>query len=305
MDLRKLKIVKMNKKEKQNGARFKCEACGAKMRNWRISKKDVLIVCDNCNHIKRDISLSNCNAREQTFGGNTILDYLRCKLTVSRLKSYIKKASLKEPLSILEIGFGTGNILKHFLKCGYNCCGIEADKSKAGYNLITKEEANLYFGKAENIDFGNNFDLIYAIHVVEHFGNPQLIFNKCFDVMKENGLLYFVTPNGQSMSLKIFKNKWWNLEDPTHIRFFSEKSITHMLKVAGFSDIRVSSLRLDSLTVEASSIFRFFGKSSKKGALQKPLGLLFSLFFLPLIILFRFLIPNLSPSMEISAVKKS
>ena len=103
--------------------------------------------------------------------------------------------------------------------------------------------------------------------------------------------------------LKIFKDKWWNLEDPTHIRFFSKQSVTIMLEKAGFTDVKVSIPRWDSLTIEANSVMRHFSKSSQHGVLSGKLGLLAILALFPFFLLLRFPWRKISPSIEITATK--
>ena len=54
---------------------------------------------------------------------------------------------------------------------------------------------NVIFG-----DFFKNlilkkFDVLFASQVVEHIDNPNIFFNKCFEVLNNNGILHIDVPN--------------------------------------------------------------------------------------------------------------
>ena len=140
--------------------------------------------------------------------------------------------------------------------------------------------------------------------MIEHIDQPEAVFQKCYNILKEDGLLYFITPNADSLGLKWFKAHWWNLEDPTHIRFYSPDSITRMLKDAGFSMVQVKIPIWDSIMIEANSILRKLDtKQNQNGILNQswtrvPIMLLAAPFFA-----LRFFIRRVSPSIEIVATK--
>ncbi len=282
----------------------KCDACSAVMSDWNIGEGNTLDLCESCKHVQRDLEKCHSAAREHPWGGVGAFDIVRTALTYRSLNSRIKKAGLKGKLSVLDIGFGVGLLLKKFIDRGDKCSGIEYELLELPHTKELEKNAALSFGSAEDTDFGKSRDLIYAIHVIEHLKDPQLVFEKCFNSLNNGGLLYFVTPNSESLGLKLFKTKWWNLEDPTHIRFFSKKSVTDMLTKAGFSDIKVKSPRWDSLTVEANSVLRVLSKSGKHGVMNEMLCKIATLLLSPAFFMIRVIIPSLSPSIEISAIKK-
>lgn len=274
------------------------------MQAWPVSVADTLDLCGACLHVQRDMARCRSGAREHAWGGVGAFDRVRCALTRRSLEKKMKRAGLQSPLSILDIGFGSGLLLKGFVERGEQCRGIEAELLEVPHAAVLQEKAALIFGTAEEADFGDGLDLIYAVHVIEHLQDPQLVFEKCFAALKPGGMVYFMTPNGASGGLKLFKSRWWNLEDPTHIRFFSKESVTHMLQKAGFKDISVTIPRWDSLTLEANSVLRILSKSGRHGVLDGALGQLATLALFPLFLLARLPWRNLSPSIEITARKK-
>jgi len=299
-----MKYLKSNQEENtmQLNKQEICEACGHFMLEWNISSNCTLLKCPQCFHIKRDLELCNAQRREHAWGGSELFDEIRAFLTRRRLNKLLSK---NKRLSLLEIGFGSGKILVKFLEKGHKVHGVEADLLEIHIDELLKKYGTLHFGKIENIQLPKEeFDLIYGIHVIEHLDNPAEVFKKCHDALKKEGILYFITPNSTSKGLTIFKDKWWNLEDPTHIRFFSPQSIKIMLNRAGFRKIEIGIPVWDSLTLEINSLLRFLRWNSKEhGVLSKKYAKLVDAFLLPFFIVIRMFYPILSPSLEVIAWK--
>jgi SAM-dependent methyltransferase len=206
-------------------------------------------------------------------------------------------------LRILEIGFGRGMLLRRFLEEGHEVSGIDPGMLQRDLDPSLLERATLHADAAEAVELApGSFDLIYGIHVVEHLRDPAAVFRACHAALRPGGVLYLMTPNARSDGLRLFRESWWNLEDPTHIRFFSPRSVAVMLRDAGFPVGRVRTPMWDSLTLEISSALREFVRDpGEHGILAvrgtKPIyaGLL------PLAVACRMVWPRLSPSMVIVA----
>jgi len=280
---------------------YTCEVCNTEMKKWQISPDNVLLQCPNCLHIKRDIELCNANAREHAWGGSSFFDKIRNYLTYRQLVRIIKKTDK----NILEIGFGYGDILAKFFQNGDKINGVDLDALDISVNEIVKKNGTLTFGKVEEVQFNDEeFDLIYAIHLVEHLEDIKNVFDKCYNALKKDGVLFFITPNANSKGLKIFKDSWWNLEDPTHLRFFSEKSISLMLNKSGFKDIKTSIPIWDSVTVEINSLVRKINKKSKThGALNSLLVKIINIALLPFSMFIRLFCSKISSSLMVIAKK--
>ena len=112
--------------------------------------------------------------------------------------------------------------------------------------------------------------------------------------LRQGGVFYCITPNAQSYGLSLFGQSWWNLEDPTHYRFFSRRSLTVALSQAGFHTVRTNIVTEDSLTLEVNSALRVLHTPG-----TKTIGIMLT----PFAFLARLCIPTLSPSIEAIAVK--
>ena len=150
----------------------------------------------------------------------------------------------------------------------------------------------------------DSYDFVFAIHVVEHLIDLSAVFRKIAVSLRPGGVFYCITPNAQSYGLSLFGQSWWNLEDPTHYRFFSRRSLAAALSQAGFQTVRTNIVIEDSLTLEINSALRALTVGDHvHGILHTPGTKTASIALTPFAFLARLCIPNLSPSIEAIAVK--
>jgi SAM-dependent methyltransferase len=242
-------------------------------------------------------------ARSHPWGGSGSFDRARSALTLRSMERLLAGAA---HLRILEIGLGRGLILSRLMRRGHEVWGIEPGMLQREMIPSLRSRATIRFQRAEDVELPeSSFDLIYGIHVIEHLRDPASVFRTCYDALKPDGILYLMTPNGSSDGLRIFGEQWWNLEDPTHIRFFSPRSISLMLSAAGFGRARIRTPIWDSLSVELTSLTRTIRRSSTEhGVLGDRVLVPLYAALLPVALAARAIWPGLSPSMEVVATKK-
>jgi 2-polyprenyl-3-methyl-5-hydroxy-6-metoxy-1,4-benzoquinol methylase len=280
-----------------------CPACGARTVWWNVGHDTLLGRCPSCGHIVRDLRYSSGPVRGHAWGGSAAFDKVRIALTMQRMRPLLPNG---KRVRILELGFGRGLMLRQLLDAGHDVHGIEAGMLDVEIDPLVRERATLHFGRAEQIDLPrDHFDLVYGVHVIEHLSDPQSVFHKLATALAPGGRFYFVTPNAESIGLEIFGDAWWNLEDPTHLNFFSGRSLTKMLEKAGFHDVRVEIPTLDSLTIEANSaVKRLFRASRRHGIMSNPLVKLLDLALVPPTLAARAVAPRLSPSIDVRGTKR-
>lgn len=280
-----------------------CEACGRPTRDWRVGAGCLLRRCPSCGHVERSLDACPGSARGHPWGGRGAFDRVRSVLTRRSLERLLPKGTR---LRILEIGLGRGLILSHFLERGHEVSGIEPGALEREIAPSLRSNATIYAQPAEEVELPEAFfDLIYGIHVVEHLRDPAVVFQACHRALRPGGLLYVMTPDAASRGLGLFGERWWNLEDPTHVRFFSGKSISIMLSRAGFERARVRTPIWDSLTIEISSLVRAIRPStSEHGVLGSRALLPLYVILAPVAVAARLAWPRLSPTMEVVATKE-
>jgi SAM-dependent methyltransferase len=109
----------------------------------------------------------------------------------------IARTGVVPPARVLEIGFGTGAMLRHLQSRGYDCWGIE--RRSAHNDVLTSEGMTIRSGDITDLPQGH-FDLVCAMDVFEHLEKPQLLdtMQAIHGVLKPGGRLLARFPNGAS-----------------------------------------------------------------------------------------------------------
>ncbi len=81
-----------------------------------------------------------------------------------------------------------------------------------------------YYANNEHI-FNNKYDFITATEVLEHLDKPKMEIDRLFNMLNSNGVLAIMT---QLITSKIDFHTWYYKNDPTHICFFSEKTLQYL-----------------------------------------------------------------------------
>lgn len=97
--------------------------------------------------------------------------------------------------SVLEIGPGSGALLKDFADAGWKCSGLDVSEDAlelTGYVTQACESVELY-ASADDLS-GQKFDLVVACEVLEHIEHDQDMFNEWSDFLKPGGHLLLSVP---------------------------------------------------------------------------------------------------------------
>lgn len=279
----------------------RCEVCGGRTADWVLGPGAVLDRCTGCGHLRRDLHRCPAGARAGAWGGEARLDGVRLELTYRRLL----RALPSPPRRVFDVGYGTAALLRRFLDAGADAVdgtdpgalGLAADPvvaARGGLRTIPVEEVPAP---------QRGYDLVTAIHVVEHAPDPAGFVRACVRLLAPGGTLVLLTPAGDSDGLRLFGPAWWMLEDPTHVRFFSAESLRRLLSDAGLGT-RVERLVTDSLAVEAASLRRRLGRSPEQGVLAAGTTRAMAAASLPLVLPARALRPRLRPTLQATAVRR-
>ena len=148
---------------------------------------------------------------------------------ISQLKyiiNYLKKLS---PKKILDVGCGHGWLLST-LNNDWKKFGIDisntATKNASKYGKIFIGDISRYKEK--------DFDIISALHIIEHIKKPELFISKLHKILKKNGVLILETPNFDSAAARLYGNRFRLLHDKTHVSLFSEDSLIRFVRNYGF-----------------------------------------------------------------------
>lgn len=137
------------------------------------------------------------------------------------------------PGRILEIGCASGAFLHLMALNGWKVNGIEfssaaAENARAlGYSV--------HHGSIESAPEQDHFyDLIVGWMVLEHLHEPLLSLKNLHRWTKSRGWLVISVPNVGGYEFKIFKDAWYALQVPTHLFFYTPKTLEKVLERGGW-----------------------------------------------------------------------
>jgi len=129
----------------------------------------------------------------ETAGKTTYENYRPAGLGEGRLP-------LVENQNVLEVGFGSGELLRALAERGNTVCGVDAGRDivenarREGLGqvfLLDVSEESLPFNESA-------FDAVYCYETFEHLTNPYRLFVEVRRVLKPGGRLFFTVPAQES-----------------------------------------------------------------------------------------------------------
>lgn len=262
-----------------------CEVCSGESSLVTLDDQAHLYRCADCGHVERDLDLAPAYARNVEYGegpGGTV----RIELTYRRLLHRVPE--LSPPDAVLEVGCGPEALLaRRLARAGFDVVGIDPNVSTGEVDGVRLVRAGLDASTARVLSevashSSAGYRAATAIHVLEHIGDLHTALRVLRSQLQNDGSFYAITPAGDSSALSRNGSAWWMLEDPTHIRFFSEQSLRIALQRAGFGNIRIRRLVTDSMATDSATLIRKLRPRTRpKGVLDQTSTRVISVATLP------------------------
>lgn len=137
---------------------------------------------------------------------------------------------------LIDIGCGRGYFLDEASKRGWSCFGIDFSPKAISFG---KDILKLDLEQADIYSFTTNkkFDVVILNQVIEHVYTPHRLLEKCYSILREQGIIYIATPNIESISARVLKNRFDHFIPPEHLGYFSRQTLTNLLEEIGFKVI--------------------------------------------------------------------
>lgn len=160
--------------------------------------------------------------------------------------------SLTDKGTFLDIGCGTGDVLKAAQNNGWTITGIEPnEKARAIANSKTN---NSVFDISElNKLPEQSFDIISLWHVLEHLPNLEEHVDLFKRLLKPNGKLIIAVPNHKSFDANYYKEYWAAYDVPRHLWHFSQNSIKRLFSKYQMQVIKTLPMKFDAFYVSLLS----------------------------------------------------
>ena len=150
-----------------------------------------------------------------------------------RLRGWLPR---DKKIKCLDLGCGSGLLLETLRGAGY--CDVRGvDIGPQAVDISRRKGFRV--AEADFRDFlresGESFDLITAFDVIEHFGKDELLdlLSIIYDHLSPGGMFIVQTPNASSPWAASSR-----YGDLTHEWIFNSRSITSVLRLVGFNDVR-------------------------------------------------------------------
>jgi len=191
-----------------------------------------LVKCANCGFVfcKLIPSVDELIAHYNTYHRNDRISPITLKRYEELLKSfspYLKSGN------ILDVGCGNGHFLSVAKSNGWNVFGTEyTDTAMA---ICKSKGIKMYQGKLNPKDFGDiKFDVITSFEVLEHINNPLEEIKNFSTLLNSGGIVYLTTPNFNSLSRYVLKQKWSIIEYPEHLSYYTANTLQRLFNQCEF-----------------------------------------------------------------------
>lgn len=217
-------------------------------------EKDYLIKCKNCSFVF---------SQKQPTYRELIEEYAKysrsnqiSEITLSRYYSLLEKfEKYRIKNNIIDIGAGDGFFAEQARLKSWNSYATEFDDKSVA--LCLEKGVVVHKGKLDVNNYEKDFfDIIFSSEVLEHINNPVEEIKGFHTILRPGGLVYLTTPNLNSISHKILKNKWNIFHYPEHISYYSPKTIEKLFNDNGFKK-----LGIETTGFSPQRYFQSLGKS--------------------------------------------
>jgi SAM-dependent methyltransferase len=218
----------------------KCRNCGLVFVN-PMEMSSLTLDYEGGEKRERKYSRMKCAAEQE---GKHDEDVINQEEAVRTLHFRSRKQIIERYLnggSLLDVGCGRGFFLCNFVGSNVDYFGVEPRRrisEEAGKRVGVD---NVFCGTLKEAAFPSaDFDAVTMINLIEHLPFPADTLQEANRVMRDGGVLLIETPNVDSFVTAILGNRWHAFLESEHHCFFSAKTLTEMLNIAGFRVLSVT-----------------------------------------------------------------
>ena len=154
-------------------------------------------------------------------------------------KAFVDLLPPQKGARLLDVGCGTGYLLKWAYKKGFEVYGMDISSEATRITRKVVPAAKTFHLSAEKMDFAPRFfDVITSIGVIEHFQNIKAGLSNIQMVGKDNALFLLVMPNLDYIGWLKKKRKGTNQQEMSEA-LYSLKGWLRILDEAGFKVLKI------------------------------------------------------------------
>ena len=159
-----------------------------------------------------------------------------------------------EPLRLLDVGCGEGQLLRTARNEGWRARGIDLSRSAIDLCRRKKLDADVRDFFDVSLDT-EKYDAIVMSELVEHVPAPQRFLQRAEQLLRGGGLLYLTTPNFASLARRLLGSDW-SVIHPEHIGYFDPRTLRAMVS----QHTGLKPLKIETNNVTPSMYLAFLSK---------------------------------------------
>ncbi|MBU2366791.1 MAG: class I SAM-dependent methyltransferase [Alphaproteobacteria bacterium] len=221
-----------------------CLVCGSA---YSPDHRPGLLKCTNCGFVSADVKLNDLELEnlysEKYFFGEEYFNYeqerdsleINFKKRIATLNEIARGANGV----LFEIGCAYGYFLRMASQYFQNVRGIDISKEAVRHarsELGVEAEAGDYL----SFELRDKADFIVLWDVIEHLIRPDLFIEKAHADLQSGGLIALTTGDIESLNAHIRGKNWRMIHPPTHLHYFSVRTMSMLLNRLGFEIVHVS-----------------------------------------------------------------
>jgi 2-polyprenyl-3-methyl-5-hydroxy-6-metoxy-1,4-benzoquinol methylase len=267
----------------------KCPLCGRENNAVLYDLKEYQVLkCRECSLVftpAPEVNLPGLYSQEyyedfqQNYFVQTRENYAKEKID-PKLKNFHDGLELlklhKKTGKILDVGCAQGMFLDMARGVGWETYGVDVSEYASAY-AREKLKLNVKTGELQAAHFPEKyFDVITLWDTAEHIPNPRPVLEECRRILKDDGLLYLVTIDEDSLMPALgnfmYKISGGWLKKPVkllhpihHVTHFSKKTLLRTMEICGYKvvslgrgEVPLSSLRWGWITKSVIGTMYFF-----------------------------------------------
>lgn len=160
------------------------------------------------------------------------LDLLRLRQSYDNFQPFVK---LTNDYKLLDIGCNNGDFLRLYSNSNINLAGIDFSINSEFVADLKATSVDIREGTDLNV-FGQRFDFITALHVLEHVDNIHGLLNQIKHSLTDNGIAYLEVPDAGRYDE--YYNSPFGFYDLEHINHFTSVSLKILLASQGFEILK-------------------------------------------------------------------
>lgn len=142
---------------------------------------------------------------------------------------------------LLDVGCGIGDFVHGAAENGWDAVGAEPIAETA--EAARERGLDVRTGRVEEVGFDRrSFDVVSALHVLEHMDDAIAFVRLIADWARPGGLVFIEVPNWNSSNRRGFGAEWPQLRPLEHLAHYTPATLKRTLERAGLQNVRSTSL---------------------------------------------------------------